>query len=237
MRPRRTVLPASWSSRSVASMDTASRQIEDDARAEIASDPRIPHPAEIAVEVVDGIATLRGTVGSFAQRHAAVADARRSKGVEYVDDWLQVRLLDGDRRQDAEIRGAALQRLEWDSEIPGDAIRVSVKDGWVTLKGNVVFQYQSDEAFNRVASLHGVTGVTNEIRGRRAPVIPLSDGIPARRFPFVTVALIAANFAVEDRRAQVRPCCSWRSSARTSRTRSGTCATSPSISPAAWSRR
>jgi hypothetical protein len=145
-------------------MDTTSRQIEDDAHAEIASDPRIPHPAEIAVEVVDGIATLRGTVGSFAQRHAAVADARRSKGVEYVDDWLQVRLLDRDRRQDAEIRGAALQRLEWDSEIPGDAIRVSVKDGWVTLKGDVVFQFQSDEAFNRVASLHGVTGVTNEIR-------------------------------------------------------------------------
>ena len=69
-----------------------------------------------------------------------------------------------DRREDAEIRGAALQRLEWDSEIPGDTIRVSVKDGWVTLKGDVVFQFQSDEAFNRVASLHGVTGVTNEIR-------------------------------------------------------------------------
>ena len=81
-----------------------------------------------------------------------------------VDDWLQVRLLDRDRRQDAEVRGAALQRLQWDSEIPGDAIRVSVKDGWVTLKGDVVFQFQSDEAFNRVASLHGVTGVTNEIR-------------------------------------------------------------------------
>jgi len=66
--------------------------------------------------------------------------------------------------RDAEIRGAALQRLEWDSEIPGDAIRVSVKDGWVTLKGDVVFQLQSDETFTRVASLHGVTGVTNEIR-------------------------------------------------------------------------
>jgi osmotically-inducible protein OsmY len=145
-------------------MDTTSRQIEDDARAEIADDPRIPHPTEIAVEVVDGTATLRGTVGSFAQRHAAVADARRTKGVEYVDDWLQVRLLDRDQREDAEIRGAALQRLEWDSEIPGDVIRVSVKDGWVTLKGDVAFQFQSDVAFNQVASLHGVTGVTNEIR-------------------------------------------------------------------------
>ncbi len=145
-------------------MDTTSSNIEGDVRAQIAGDPRIPYPTEIAVEVVDQIATLRGTVGSFAQRHAAVADARRTAGVEYVDDWLEVRLLDRDRREDAEIRGAALQRLEWDSEIPGDAIRVSVKHGWVTLKGDVVFQFQSDEAFNRVASLYGVTGVTNEIR-------------------------------------------------------------------------
>src|SRR3954465_4169753 len=112
MGPRRTVLALSSRGRSVASMDTISNQIEDDARAEIAGDPRVPYPAEIAVEVVDGVATLRGTVGSFAQRHAAVADGRRTSGVEYVDDWLQVRLLDRDRREDAEIRGAALQRLE-----------------------------------------------------------------------------------------------------------------------------
>src|SRR3954447_3656203 len=164
MRRRPTGLGPRWRSRSVASMETTSSHIEDDVRAQIAGDPRIPYPAEIAVEVVDRIATLRGTVGTFAQRHAAVADARRTAGVEYVENWLQVRLLDRDRREDAEIRGAALQRLEWDREIPGDAIRIAVKDGWVTLRGEVVFQFQSDEAFNRVASLHGVTGVTNEIR-------------------------------------------------------------------------
>src|SRR4051795_4541648 len=164
MRRRPTVLGPRWRSRSVASMDTTSNHIEADVRTQIAGDPRIADPAEIAVEVVDRIATLRGTVGSFAQRHAAVADPRRTAGVDYVENWLQVRLLDRDRREDAEIRGAALQRLEWDSEIPADAIRVSVKDGWVTLKGDVVFQFQSDEAFNRVSSLHGVTGVTNEIR-------------------------------------------------------------------------
>jgi osmotically-inducible protein OsmY len=145
-------------------MDTTSNHIEADVRTQIAGDPRVPYPAEIAVEVVDRIATLRGTVGSLAQRHAAVADARRTAGVEYVEDWLEVRLLDRDRREDAELRGAALQRLESDSEVPRDAIRVSVKDGWVTLKGDVVLQYQSDEAFNLVASLYGVTGVTNEIR-------------------------------------------------------------------------
>ena len=68
-----------------------------------------------------------------------------------------------DRRKDAEIRGAALQRLTWDPQIPGDYIDVHVKDGWVTLKGEVDHQYQSDNAFNHVASLYGVTGVTNDI--------------------------------------------------------------------------
>jgi hypothetical protein len=32
--------------------------------------------------------------------------------------------------------------------------------------------------------------------GHGGIMIPLSDGIPARRFPFVNVTLIAANFAV-----------------------------------------
>src|SRR3954468_11811675 len=165
MRRRRTVLAPNRLRRSVASMDTTGNRIEDDVRAEIARDSRIPYPDEIAVDiVVNGVATLRGTVGSFAQLRAAVGDARRTPGVEMVDDRLQVRLLDRDRREDAEIRGAALQRLEWDAGIPGDAIRVSVKDGWVTLRGEVLFQAQSDEAFNRVAGLHGVTGITNEIR-------------------------------------------------------------------------
>jgi hypothetical protein len=57
-------------------------------------------------------------VGSFAQRHAAVTDARRTRGVFDVYDELQVRLLDENRREDAQIRGAALQRLIWDTEIP-----------------------------------------------------------------------------------------------------------------------
>jgi osmotically-inducible protein OsmY len=149
----------------------ANGHIEAGVRAELASDPRLPYLNEIAIEVDGDAVTLRGTVGSFAQRRAAVADARRTIGVEAVWDELQVRLLDDDRRKDAEIRGAALQRLIWDSEIPGEYLDVAVDAGWLTLKGQVDFQYQSDEAFNRVSSLHGVTGVTNEIKvvERRLP--------------------------------------------------------------------
>ena len=149
-------------------MDTTnsqlSSQIEGDVRTQIAGDPRIPYPAEIAVEVVDRVATLQGTVGSFAQRHAAVADARRTAGIEYVDDWLQVRLLDRDRREDAEIRGAALQRLMWDPELRPDFLDVHVKNGWATLKGDVDYQFQSDKVFDHVATLAGVSGITNHLK-------------------------------------------------------------------------
>jgi osmotically-inducible protein OsmY len=145
-------------------VEITSDRIIDDVRAQLASDPRIPYPEEIAVESFGNSVTLRGTVGSFAQQRAAVAGARRTRGVVDVLDELQVRMLDRYRREDAEIRGAALQRLAWDSQIAGDYLDVHVKDGWVTLKGDVDFQFQSDIAFDDVASLYGVTGVTNHIK-------------------------------------------------------------------------
>jgi osmotically-inducible protein OsmY len=80
-----------------------------------------------------------------------------------VDDELRVRLMDRDQREDAEIRGAALQRLMWDPQLVADYLNVEVKDGWVTLTGDVDHQYQSDKAFDHVASLYGVTGITNQI--------------------------------------------------------------------------
>jgi osmotically-inducible protein OsmY len=145
-------------------MDTISDRIQDDVRNALADDPRIPYVNEIAVDAYGGAVTLRGTVGSFAERRAAVTDARRTRGVDDVYDDLRVRLLDRDKREDAEIRGAALQRLIWDPELVADYLDVQVKDGWVTLKGNVDHQYQSDKAFDHVASLYGVTGVTNKIQ-------------------------------------------------------------------------
>jgi osmotically-inducible protein OsmY len=119
---------------------------------------------EIAIEAYDGLVTLRGTVGSFAQERAAVADARRQRGVYDVYDGLQVRLLNEDRRADAEIRGAALQRLVEDPMLDADYLDVRVKDGWVTLTGDADRQFQSDKAFDHIMSVRGVTGVTNEIR-------------------------------------------------------------------------
>ena len=126
-------------------------------------DPRIPSPVEIAVSADGGAVTLRGTVERFSQRRAAVSDARKIDGVYDVDDQLKVGLAGADRREDDEIRGVALQALIWDTDVPSDTVDVKVEDGWITLKGDVSFQFESDAAYDDVASLYGVYGVTNEI--------------------------------------------------------------------------
>jgi osmotically-inducible protein OsmY len=138
--------------------------LEDAVIASLELDPRIPDSTEIAVSADGGIVQLRGTVESFGQRRAAVKDARRIEGVYEIDDQLKVSLLGCDHREDDEIRGAALQILIWDTEVPSDLVEVRVQDGWVTLKGDVSFQFESDAAYDDVGSLYGVLGVTNEIR-------------------------------------------------------------------------
>jgi osmotically-inducible protein OsmY len=140
-----------------------STTVEDAIRSSLELDPRIPDPAEVAISAGEGSATLRGTVGSFGQRRAAVSDARAVDGVYDVIDELNVRLLDDSRREDADIRGIALQILMWDVEVPSESVDVTVSEGWATLKGDVNYQFQSDAAFDDVASLYGVVGITNEI--------------------------------------------------------------------------
>jgi osmotically-inducible protein OsmY len=127
-------------------------------------DPRLPDSAEIAVSASGGVVTLRGTVESFSQRRAAASDAKKIDGVYEVDDQLKVNLPGDNRREDDEIRGVALQALIWDTDVPSDSIDIGVNEGWITLKGDVSYQFQSDAAYDDVASLYGVYGVTNEIK-------------------------------------------------------------------------
>jgi len=131
-------------------------------RAKLEGDSRIPHPAEIAVSARAGDITLRGSVGGFGQRHAAAEIARSVRGVRAVENELQVDLRD--RFADNTIRGVALQILMSDPDVPADRIDIHVAAGWLTLKGEVKHQYDSDVAFDDVLGLPGVGGITNEIK-------------------------------------------------------------------------
>lgn len=68
-----------------------------------------------------------------------------------------------DSPDDDEICGVALQLLIWDTDVPSDLVDVEVENGWVSLKGHVTYQFQSDAAYDDVASMPGVHGITNEI--------------------------------------------------------------------------
>jgi osmotically-inducible protein OsmY len=145
-------------------MSIINASTEDAVREVLSLDQRIPDPEQVAVSAEAGLVTLRGTVGSFGQRRAAVHDAANVVGVDDVIDELKVRLLDESRREDADIRGMALQILMWDADVPAELIDVKVDEGWVTLTGDVSYQFESDAAFEDVADMLGVVGVTNSIR-------------------------------------------------------------------------
>ena len=137
-------------------------QLEDDVRSAIARDPRILDPIDIAVSGDGGIVTLRGNVRSFKQRRAAVEAAKEVDAVHEVVDELVVHLRDD--VWDDEVRGAAIQSLIRDTDVPAERIDVKVSAGWVTLTGTVESEFQSAAAFNDVAEIEGVGGITNEIK-------------------------------------------------------------------------
>jgi len=145
--------------------------VQADVRAELAWDPRVDD-AEIHVTVANGVATLTGTVPSFADKRAAERAAERVFGVKAVANELAVAVPLHYRRSDADIAEAVVDALAWDVEVPERQIKASVADGWITLTGVAQWRYQRDAAARAVRNLAGVRGVTNEITVTAKQVSP-----------------------------------------------------------------
>jgi osmotically-inducible protein OsmY len=137
-------------------------QIQTDVLAELKWEPRI-QPNEIGVAVKNGVVTLTGTVDSYTKKYAAEEAAHRVRGVKAVANDIEVRLFGSAERSDADIAAAAAHALEWNAFVPIDKIDVTVSNGWVTLRGEVEWQYQREDAYDVVRRLSGVKGVTNLI--------------------------------------------------------------------------
>jgi osmotically-inducible protein OsmY len=140
---------------------SSDEHVEGDVRAELLRDGRLD-PREVAVRVDAGVVTLRGTVGSLPQKHAAEEAAKRVKDATGVRNELEVRPLDLHLRQDAELRGQVLQTLADDELLP-QTIDAQVSDGIVTLHGAVADAFQRDEAALVAGGVEGVRGVHNEL--------------------------------------------------------------------------
>ena len=116
----------------------------------------------IAVLVVDGHETLRGTVGSIQEKRFAERIAARVFGVVAVEDQLDVQRLDHQKREDAELRADILQALMLDDRVP-PSIDVKVEDGVVALTGCADWHYQRDAAKLTAARSIGRLDVLDEI--------------------------------------------------------------------------
>jgi osmotically-inducible protein OsmY len=105
-----------------------------------------------------------GHVSTYLEKLAAVKAVRRVKGVRAIADEIEVRFL-GDRKEtpDDEIARCAMDIVGWDTLLPSGAIQIIVRDGWITLTGNVEWYYQLKAAEEDVRKLPGVRGVTNNI--------------------------------------------------------------------------
>jgi len=119
--------------------------------------------ARIAVDVDNGVVALRGDVGTYTEKSAAERVSLAVYGVKAVANDLYVRLTKVYERTDAEIAQAAVNALEWNTIVPSKCVKVTVSEGWVTLKGTLDWQYQKDAATQAVQDLTGVQGVANEI--------------------------------------------------------------------------
>ncbi len=138
------------------------KQLRRDVIAELDFEPSID-AADIGVAVEDGVVTLSGHVPNYAQKLAAERAAWRVKGVKAIAQEIQVRLASDKKCNDDEIAKRALDILAWNASVPREALHVKVQNGWVTLTGNVNWNYQRDAAEAAIRKLSGVVGVANSI--------------------------------------------------------------------------
>ena len=163
--------------------------IREDVLFELKWDPKITSN-DIAVAVKDAVVTLSGFVSSYWEKDSAEKAVKRVYGVKGVANDIEVKLTS--KRTDPEIARDAVHELESHISIPSDRIKVTVNNGWVTLEGDVDWQFEKSLAESSVKKLKGVVGITNsiqvkpkvspkEIKGKIEEALRRSAELDARR--------------------------------------------------------
>ena len=138
------------------------QQLQKDVLAELAWESTV-NATHIGVEVDQGVVTLSGHVENFAEKWGAERAVKRVSGVRAVAIEMDVKLKDASKRTDSDIAISAANALEWQSNVPKNAIQISVENGTVTLSGEVTWDYQREVATAAVRHLLGVRGIVNQI--------------------------------------------------------------------------
>lgn len=120
--------------------------------------------AEIGVTVKDGVVTLSGTVDSYAKKSEAEDATKKVTGVKVVVEQIEIKTFsDLYNRDDNDLANEVLNAYRWNWEIPDDKLKVKVENGWITLDGEVQWNYQREAAARLIKKLIGIKGVSNNI--------------------------------------------------------------------------
>jgi osmotically-inducible protein OsmY len=138
------------------------RKLRQDVLDEMDFEPSV-NALHIGVAVDKGVVTLSGHVASYAEKLAAERAVRRVKGVRAIAQEIEVRYPFDKKTADDEIARRALDILNWSAVVPRDAVQLTVHDGWITLNGQVDWQFQRSSAEDDIRKLSGVSGITNKI--------------------------------------------------------------------------
>lgn len=124
---------------------------------------RITTNCNIAVIANNGEITLCALVDNAAKKAAAENIAMTIAGVRLVINKIDIKLIDWDEKKDKELTAEIVNAFKWNWKTINDTIQVLVVNGWVTLSGEVEWNYQKDAAKEAVINLIGVKGVSNNI--------------------------------------------------------------------------
>ena len=137
-------------------------ELKNDVLAELEYEPSVK-VTDIGVLVKDGAVTLNGYATSYGEKCDAVCAAKRVAGVNAIADDIEVKLPDSQCQTDGDIAATAAHQIKSFLMIPAGAVKITVREGWITLEGEVEWKYQRDYAENAVVHLKGVKGVSNLI--------------------------------------------------------------------------
>jgi len=119
------------------------------------------HAAEIGVTIKDGVVTLTGIVDGYFKKKEAENAAKNVSGVKAVVEEIEIKYSNTFTKTDNDIAHEVLKD-NW--AVAEDRLKVKVEDGWVTLEGELTWNFQRQDAKTAISFLPGVKGVTNEIK-------------------------------------------------------------------------
>ena len=119
--------------------------------------------SDINVFSKNGIISLTGTVDYYTKRTEAEKIAQLIAGVKSVINKIDVALNSREEKKDLEITNEIMSIFKWNWNTLNDTIKVKVINGWVTLRGELEWNYQKEAAKTAVSNMIGVRGISNEI--------------------------------------------------------------------------